>query len=116
MKTPNKFTAIFRARSQATGTEPAVTAPAQSKAIAPQAAATAPAKHTGRRAGRGKKSDPHFKQVTAYIPANLHENATIALRFANQTRLNADKEDFSELLTHLLADWYQRQNYYRPGL
>ena len=119
-RSENKFAAILQARNPATGAEPAATSPAQPKAVAPEAAATAPtatatAKHTGRPAGKGKSSDPNFRQVTAYIPAELHNHATIALRLANQVRVDADKEDFSDLLTRLLADWFERQTYYRPG-
>lgn len=65
--------------------------------------------------GRGKSSDPRFRQVTAYIPHDLHTNATIALRLANEVRVDAEKQDFSELLASLLAKWYQAQNYYRPN-
>lgn len=116
-KAENHFAAIFHAHT-ATGAEPAATSPAQPKAVAPAITATAPtatARRTGRPAGKGKSSDPSFRQVTAYIPAELHDHATIALRLANQVRIDVDKEDFSDLLTHLLADWYQQQTYYRPG-
>ncbi len=66
--------------------------------------------------GKGKRSDPTFKATTAYIPKELHTNASIALRLANGMRVDADKEDFSELLTRLLADWYKKQNYYKPNV
>jgi len=86
----------------------------------PIALASAPVKPSGRPGGKGKKRDPHFRQVTAYIPRQLHTHATVALRLANQIRVNADsvnadKEDFSELLTRLLADWFEHQTFYRPG-
>jgi hypothetical protein len=71
-------------------------------------------KRFGRPAGQGKSSDPNFRQVTIYIPRELHNNATIALRLANQTRIDADKEDFSDMLTQLLANWYEKQRYYHP--
>ncbi len=70
---------------------------------------------TNRAGGKGKSSDPNFKQVTAYIPKDLHTNASIALRLANQLRIDTEKEDFSELLTRLLVDWYEKQNYYKPN-
>ena len=110
----NKFAAILQARHDSAGAEPAAVSPAQPKAVAP-VAATATPKRTGRTPGKGKSSDPAFRQVTAYIPQDLHSNATIALRLANQSRVDADKEDFSELLTRLLAGWYDRQTFYRPG-
>jgi hypothetical protein len=112
MKTENKFAAILQARHAPTGVETAAAAPAQRPPVTP---AAIPLKWTGRPGGKGKKSDPNFRQVTAYIPQQLHTNATIALRLANQVRVDADKEDFSELLTRLLADWYQQQTFYRPG-
>jgi hypothetical protein len=122
MKTPakaeNHFAAIFHART-VTGAEPAAISPAEPKAVAPVTAAAAPtapapAKRTGRPAGKGKSSDPTFRQVTAYIPQQLHDHATIALRLANQVRVDADKEDFSDLLTRLLADWFEQQQFYHP--
>jgi hypothetical protein len=69
----------------------------------------------GRPTGKGKSSDPAFRQVTTYIPQELHSNATIALRLANQLKVDVDKEDFSELLTRLLANWYEKQTFYRPA-
>ena len=108
----NKFAAILQARHDSAGAEPAAVSPAQPKAVAPVPPAATP---KGRTPGKGKSSDPFFRQVTAYIPQELHSNATIALRLANQIRLEADKEDFSELLTRLLAGWYERQTFYRPG-
>jgi hypothetical protein len=111
-KTENKFAAILQARHDSTGAEPTAVPPVQRQ---PEAPAAARSKWTGRPGGKGKKSDPNFRQVTAYIPQQLHNNATIALRLANQERIDADKEDFSELLTRLLADWYQSQTYFRPG-
>ncbi|MDR3459672.1 MAG: hypothetical protein P4N60_19760 [Verrucomicrobiae bacterium] len=110
-RSENKFAVILQGHDVA-GAEPTAVSPAQPRAVAP---VTATAKRTGRTPGKGKSSDPSFRQVTAYIPLNLHNNATIALRLANQIRIDADKEDFSELLTRLLADWYQGQTFYRPG-
>ena len=115
-KTENQFAAILHACT-ATGAEPATTSPAQPKAVAPATATTEPpatTRRTGRPAGKGKSSDPSFRQVTAYIPQQLHDHATIALRLANQVRVDADKEDFSDLLTRLLADWFEQQQFYRP--
>ena len=81
----------------------------------PIALASAPVKPSGRPGGKGKKRDPNFRQVTAYIPQALHNNATIALRVDNGNKIDAEKQDFSELLTRLLAAWYERQTFYRPG-
>ena len=118
-KTDNKFAAILQARNT-TGAESAEVSPAQPrKPVAPVAVTVAtetePPKRIGPTAGKGKSSDPAFRQVTAYIPQELHSNATIALRLANQVRIDVDKEDFSELLTRLLADWYEKQTFYRQA-
>jgi len=127
----NKFAAIFQARQSLTTDyqEPLVKTekpplrrlrPSAATGVVaqpetdakPQAPVIAPIKKGGREIG--KRSDPNFNQVTAYIPAQLHNNATIALRLANQNRIDAEKEDFSELLARLLANWYETQTYYRP--
>ena len=127
MKTPegrgNKFAAILQARQSglppddgATPVPAAVIPPLpgpQSHPAPTTPAAVAPGR-TGRVPGKGKSSDPSFRQVTAYIPQGLHNDATIALRLANQVRVDNEKEDFSELLTRLLAAWYERQTFYRP--
>ena len=128
----NKFAAIIHARkteepaepiptSEATTSMPTVSIqsvrppkPAKIKTPAPPKLSSEVAvNRVGRPAGKGKKSDPNFRQVTAYVPAQLHTNATIALRLANETRVDTEKEDFSELLTRLLANWYEQQNYYK---
>ena len=115
----NKFAVILQAARSTTGAETTVPAPAEPRRSvttkAPAIVVPEPPKRAGRPAGKGKKSDPTFRQVTAYIPQELHNNATIALRLANQVRVDADKEDFSELLTRLLADWYEKQTFYRPA-
>jgi hypothetical protein len=109
----NKFAAILQARDSA-GAEPAAVPPAQPRAVKPVTPGDTP-KRAGRTPGKGKRSDPFFRQVTAYIPQELHNNATIALRLANQVRPAAEQEDFSDLLTRLLAGWYDKQPFYRPG-
>jgi hypothetical protein len=122
-KTGNKFAAILQARHGPAVEEPEPApsvasagpkpTPPRPRPVAPAALETS--QRAGRIPGKGKSSDPSYRQVTAYIPQALHNNATIALRLANQTKIDAEKEDFSELLTRLLAAWYERQTYYRPG-
>lgn len=117
--TENKFAAILQARQSPAvmEEEPIAATPKPTRnPVAPivtASAAVVPARPVGRPGGKGKKSDPNFRQVTAYIPRELHNNATIALRLANQERVDADKEDFSELLTRLLANWYEKQAFYQ---
>ena len=55
----------------------------------------------GRRRGRppGKRSDPDFEQVTAYIRSRTHREIKIAL-----LREGAGRE-FSQLVEELLAEW-----------
>jgi hypothetical protein len=118
--TENKFAAILQARQSPAvmEEEPIAATPKPTRnPVAPIVTASAsvvPSRQVGRPGGKGKKSNPSFRQVTAYFPKDLHNNATIALRLANQERVDADKEDFSELLTRLLANWYENQAYYRP--
>lgn len=112
-KPGNKFAAILQARHEPTGEETAAVSPAQRNPVTLAAASMGSA--IGRPGGKGKKRDPNYQQVTAYIPRQLHTNATVALRLANQIHVDADKEDFSELLSRLLADWYQHQTFYRPS-
>jgi len=66
--------------------------------------------------GRGKRSDPNFQPTTIYLPRELHMNASIALRVANEARTDAEREDFSELVIRLLANWYEKQSYYKPNV
>jgi len=47
----------------------------------------------------GKRSDPGYVQVTAYIPSELHHNIKVALLQERQGR------EFSELVAELLTDW-----------
>lgn len=48
---------------------------------------------------RGKRSDPDFEQVTAYIRSRTHREVKIALL------REAEGREFSELVEELLADW-----------
>ena len=58
-----------------------------------------PSKRRGRGRPRGKRSDPDFEQVTAYIRKHTHQGVKIAL-------LQESKgQEFSELVEGLLAKW-----------
>lgn len=66
------------------------------KAIAPQT-------KTKRGRPKGKRSDPDFEQVTAYIRSKTYRQTKIAL-------LQQDElEDFSELIEKLLTEWLSTQ-------
>jgi hypothetical protein len=62
-----------------------------------------PAPPEAPRRGRppGKRSDPTYAQVTAYIPEDLHRKVKIALLQEAQGR------EFSQLVEALLADWLE---------
>jgi len=58
--------------------------------------------HRGRPAG--KRTDPDFAQVTAYIRKQTHQAVKLRLLQEGQGR------EFSELVEELLADWVTSQN------
>lgn len=61
-----------------------------------------PTKKMGRPGG--KRSDPDYTQVTAYIRGNVHRDVKVAL-------LLEDKgQEFSELINDLLTDWLRLQS------
>jgi len=52
---------------------------------------------------RGKRTDPDFEQVTAYIRKDTHRNVQIAL-------LNeAQRRQFSTLVEDLLSEWLNKR-------
>lgn len=52
---------------------------------------------------RGKRSDPTFDQVSAYLPHALYHQVRLEL-------MKDDKgQEFSELVHELLADWLKRR-------
>lgn len=72
---------------------------AQGEVLTPQAQDEPPRR--GR--PRGKRSDPGFEQVTAYIGRETHRNVKIALLREGTGR------EFSELVEELLASWLSQQ-------
>jgi hypothetical protein len=60
-------------------------------------------KRRGRPAG-GKRNDPDFEQVTAYVRKDTHRAVKIALLQTPQ------KMEFSELVDDLLSKWLQSRN------
>jgi hypothetical protein len=59
-------------------------------------------KRRGRPAG-GKRNDPDFEQVTAYVRKDIHRRVKIALLQQGQ------KQEFSELVDDLLTQWLGTQ-------
>jgi hypothetical protein len=59
-----------------------------------------------RKPGRppGKRSDPGYVQVTAYISGDLHHNVKLALLQERKGR------EFSELVEELLTGWFKSRS------
>ena len=105
----SKFSGLLSAVQQPAQTaadpaliEPVKDVPAESSAptpAAPPSAAPASAPRRGRPAG--KRSDPEFDQVTAYIRRQTYRDVRIALLTQGHGR------EFSELVEELLAHWLQ---------
>jgi hypothetical protein len=68
-------------------------------------ATVSPSELMEKRRGRpkGKRSDPEFDQVTAYIRKDTYRNVKIALLGLQEP------QEFSELLEELLHSWVSRQ-------
>lgn len=71
-------------------------------------ASSHPTPPTGRPAN-GKKSDPRYKQVTAYVRKDLHRHVTDALYDETRGREDAKRKEFSELVDELLAQWLKNR-------
>jgi len=52
----------------------------------------------------GKRSDPAYEQVTAYIRKDTYKNVKIALLKENEG------QEFSELVEDLLSEWLESRN------
>jgi hypothetical protein len=51
----------------------------------------------------GKRSDPNYTQVTAYIRSQTHRDVKVALL------INGEGQEFSELIDTLLLEWLNTQ-------
>lgn len=67
------------------------------KQSAPQKASEPAAQPQRKRKKTGKRSDPNYIQVGAYIPKHLNEEVKI--------KLVRHEGDFSDLITELLEKW-----------
>lgn len=63
---------------------------------------------SGKTPNRGRRSDPNFTQVTAYIPLELHTDIKMDLLKHNRGNPE-DPLDFSALVSRLLDSWHQQQ-------
>ena len=56
----------------------------------------------GRPGGQGKRGNPDFAQVTAYIPKILHDETKVKL-------IRQGNREFSQLVEELLTGWNEQQ-------
>lgn len=102
----SKFSALLSARKEEPKPEPE--APATKTSSRPKAATgvsgageTAPKRQRGRPKANGKRLNPEYTQVTAYIPAELHTETKINL-------IRSGKREFSILIEELLTTWNKK--------
>ena len=107
MSTNSKFAALLESRRPEAPEEPKAPEPPPAlttRTDAPKAKVQVAAvkRPRGRPAGQGKRVNPAYTQVTAYIPENLHLQTKINL-------LRGGKREFSELVEELLDKWNRSQ-------
>lgn len=74
---------------------------AQKKPIEQEPDIDSQSKRRGR--ARGKRSDPNYEQVGAYIPKELNKQVKRLL-------IDEDDLDFSDLVAQLLEDWVKQHS------
>lgn len=94
----SKFNHILQAAKERETTEEAITPTDQ------------PPEKLAKKRGRpkGKRSDPDYEQVTAYIKKETYRQVRMALL------QQPDSQDFSELVEQLLDDFLRTQNFKNP--
>lgn len=110
MSNKSKFAALLESRRAEPTEEPAAADPAPPppptttvRKAAPKAKVLPAVKRPrGRPGGQGKRINPAYTQVTAYIPEDLHLQTKINL-------LKSGKREFSELVEELLFKWNRGQ-------
>ena len=119
---PSKFSSIFEAPHEPEETieetstqaivpipQPDTTATAVASVPEPTATGQTPTPGSAARTKTGKKSDPDYKQVTAYVRKDLHEKVADALYDESRDREDRKRKEFSELVDELLEKWWQDQ-------
>lgn len=119
---PSKFSSLFQNNEEELviedETKALVVAPTVEEAAAPQPvlvetpSSPEPGSDAPRRTGRpatGKKSDPNYRQVTAYVRKDLYKNVSDALYDESRGRPDAKRKEFSELVDELLEQWWQNR-------
>ncbi len=99
---PSKFTGLFGAAQE----PPVEDAPVV--LVEPEAPSASPAPPVGRRAS-GKKSDPRYTQVTAYVRKDLYRTVTNAL-YDDARGRDTKRQEFSELVDELLERWCRERD------
>ncbi len=61
-----------------------------------------PTAKRGRPGGQGKRGNPDYAQVTAYIPKTLHDETKVNL-------IRQGNKEFSQLVEELLSGWNLKQ-------
>ena len=56
----------------------------------------------------GKKSDPHFRQVTIYLPTDLHDLGRDEAVRLQRSPDKAARKDFSEIVGEALRSHFQK--------
>ena len=103
--TQSKFSKIFQ-ESRPTCTQDSTTdskrepQQATSEALNRNSSIEAKKKRLGR--PRGKRSNPEYEQVTAYIPTSLYTQVKLRL-------IEQDRKEFSTLVEELLNNWIQKK-------
>lgn len=101
----SKFSALLRSRTEEQPQEePQPPKSAQRQKPAPSTGEGAPAaskRPRGRPKANGKRLNPDYTQVTAYIPADLHTQTKINL-------IRSGKREFSILIEELLTAWNKK--------
>lgn len=117
----SKFESIFQADEELTSEETTalVVAPVVEEQSAPTPLplpapdVSEPESDAPRRTGRpatGKKSDPNYRQVTAYVRKDLYRNVTDTLYDESRGR-DTKRKEFSELVDELLEQWWRERNH-----
>jgi hypothetical protein len=105
----SKFTAAMNAVKDRSSAAPVAAAPVAIDALEASAELTprpvAAARPSGKRRGRpaGKRSRETTVQVTAYVESAIYIETKIKL--LQNAQITGEKQDFSELVQQLLADW-----------
>ena len=76
----------------------------RSQAAPPAEPAAPPVQRRRGRPAGGKRNDPDYEQVTAYVRRDIHRRVKIALLQEDQ------KLEFSELVDDLLAQWLRTRS------